>query len=382
MGKQSKEVAGSGSIYEQKPVLAPTMRKLLELCTADGEEKPPEEKLSELFDAMRAASSDDCAAIGEWFDKRLGHSSVDVKVKAILLMHDAARLGHMPLHAALGSTCMETLGQLECFKGDPHPIHGELPNRMVRNRSTTLLTTLKGPAPAAASAGGGGGLGVGGLLLGFLCIVLAVATALHQNHGSPRLVWYRTQRHADRFLQSASDTLFGPPSPPQHNDTVEHNSRLDPVEPFVPGRGADADVGAPAAPHKLSSDDTFAALQTAFNFFDDGENQRGVDALDENHQMVLKAHLAGDLTREEFEGYMNKAVSKRVISGVLDMMRHKDLSDPEHAGATRARRSRHRSPNCCLNRLLAWYTRLHHVTLCCAGLRRYSSHGECTARIA
>eukprot|EP01043_Picozoa_sp_COSAG02_P059867 COSAG02_NODE_7708_length_2882_cov_1.418613_2_plen_84_part_00 len=64
MGKQSKEVAGSGSIYEQKPVLAPTMRKLLELCTADGEEKPPEEKLSELFDAMRAASSDDCAAIG------------------------------------------------------------------------------------------------------------------------------------------------------------------------------------------------------------------------------------------------------------------------------------------------------------------------------
>ena len=350
MGKTSTEGSG-GSIYESGAVLTPMTRSLLELCTADGEEKPAEEKLGELFDAMRAASSDECAAISAWFDKRLGHSSVDVKVKAILLMRDAVRLGHKPLHAALGNTCVKTLGQLASFKGNLHPIHGDLPNRMVRNRSATLLTALKGPPPAAPSPAGVGGLGVGGVLLGFLCIVLAAVAALHQNHGSPRLVWYRTQRHADRFLQSASDTLFGPPPPPQHNDTVEHNSRLDPVEPFLPGKDeeADAEADTPAARQKLSSDDTFAALQKAFSFFDDGENQRGVDALDENHQMVLKAHLAGDLTREEFEGYMNKAVSKRAVSGVLDMMRHKDLNDPEHAGATRARRSRCGWPIRCMS---------------------------------
>ena len=338
MGRQSKEGggAGGGSIYEAGAELGSTVRTLLELCTADGEEKPTEEKLGELFDVMRIASSDECVAIGEWFAKRLGHSSVDVKVKAILLMNDAVRLGHTPLHEALESMCVKALEQLGSFKSDPHPVHGELPNRMVRNRSAKLVTILKGPPPANPSpAGGGAGLGLGGLLLGFLCIALAVVAALHQNHGSPRLVWYRTQRHADRFLQSASDTLFGPAPPPQqHNDTVEHNSRLDPVEPFVPGKKADDDADVPPAPQKLSSDGTFAAHQAAFSFFDDGENQRGVDALDENHQMVLQAHLAGDLTREEFEGYMNKAVSKRVISGVLDMMRHKDLSDPEHAGAT------------------------------------------------
>eukprot|EP01043_Picozoa_sp_COSAG02_P055792 COSAG02_NODE_6528_length_3518_cov_5.108219_1_plen_361_part_00 len=333
MGKQSKERGGAGgSIYEAGPAgLGSTARTLLELCTADGEEKPTEDKLGELFEVMRFASSEECVAIGEWFEKRLGHSSVDVKVKAILLMNDAVRLGHKPLHAALGSTCVKVLEQLGSFKGNPHPVHGELPNRMVRNRSAKLVTTLKGPPPASPSAG----LGLGGLLLGLICIVLAVVAALHQNHGSPKLVWYRTQRHADRFLQSASDTLFGPAPPPQqHNDTVEHNSRLDPVEPFVPGKEADVNADVPSASQKLSSADTFAALQAAFDFFDDGENQRGVDALDENHQTVLQAHLAGDLTREEFEGYMNKAVSKRVVSGVLDMMRHKDLGDPEHAGAT------------------------------------------------
>ena len=30
-------------------------------------------------------------------------------------------------------------------------------------------------------------------------------------------------------------------------------------------------------------------------------------------------------------GYMNKAISKRIISGVLDMMRNKDLTEPEYA---------------------------------------------------
>lgn len=122
--------------------------------------------------------------------------------------------------------------------------------------------------------------------------------------------------------------LFGPPSPTTHNDTVEHNSRLDPVEPYVPGK----DEAAQTPPKVLSSEDTFAAIQQAFALFDNGDAQGGVAALDENHQIVLKAHLADELTREEFEGYMNKAISKRVVSGVLDMMRHKDLRAPENAG--------------------------------------------------
>eukprot|EP01044_Picomonas_judraskeda_P014444 COSAG03_NODE_2294_length_2909_cov_3.235943_4_plen_88_part_00 len=52
----------------------------------------------------------------------------------------------------------------------------------------------------------------------------------------------------------------------------------------------------------------------AFALFDEGDPHGGVAALDENHQSVLQAHLAEELTREEFEGYMNKAISKRVIS--------------------------------------------------------------------
>ena len=138
MSKQGK--AAAASIYE---VLASATRELLETCTADGEAKPTEESLRELFDAMRAASPDECAAIAEWFDKRLAHSSVDVKVKAILLMNDVARLGHEQLHTALQRTCVKTLEQLKSFKGKPHPIHGELPNTMVRNRSAKLAATLQ-----------------------------------------------------------------------------------------------------------------------------------------------------------------------------------------------------------------------------------------------
>ena len=135
------------------------------------------------------------------------------------------------------------------------------------------------------------------------------------------------------------NALFGPPPPAPQNDTkVEQNSRLDPVEPFVPGKG---EAAAPAPPKALSSEDTFAAIQQArhskfmvaythssshtnrtpcvwndqaFALFDEGDPHGGVAALDENHQSVLQAHLAEELTREEFEGYMNKAISKRVIS--------------------------------------------------------------------
>ena len=255
MGKQDK--AAKESIY--KDALAPTTRKLLEACTADGEDKPADGTLRELFDVMRAANAEECTAIGEWFDQRLGHSSVDVKVKAVLLMHDAAvRLGHRPLHAALQKTCVKTLEQLTTYKGKPHPTHGELPNKMVRNRSAKLITSLKET--------GSSGVGIGGLLLAVLCIVFAVVAALHHNHGSPRLLWYRTQRHADLFMQSASDTLFGPPPP--HNDTVERNDRFDPVEPFVPGKESLSDTPAPPTPQPLSSEDTFTAIQAAFKFFD------------------------------------------------------------------------------------------------------------------
>jgi len=289
MGKSDK----SPSIYEA--ALGQSTRKLLETCTADGEDKPAESTLRELFDTMRAASPEECSAIGEWFDQRLGNSSVDIKVKAILLMNDAVKLGHKDLHAALLASCADTLQALKTFKCDPHPQHGELPAKMVRNRSGRLITTLKEPPPAAA---GGGGLGAAGWLLGFLCVVLALVVALQHNQGSPALLWYRTQRSADRLLQSASDTLFGVPPPPEHNDTIEPNRRHDPLtDPFLPGEEPPASPDAPPPPTEeskgLSSEDTFASIQKAFKYFDDGDTQGGVTALDENHQSVLKAHLAG-----------------------------------------------------------------------------------------
>ena len=234
--------AGS-SIYAALPAeLRASHEKKVHDCTTDGEDKPAEATLHKLFDALRAASPDECAAFAECFDQRLAHSSVDVKVKAILLMNDCVKLGLAPLHAALLESCAATLGKLKDFTAKPHPVHGELPAKMVRLRSERLLATLQLPPPSQAGGGGSGGLGCFGLTLALLVVLLALlAAGLHQNHGSANMLWYRTKIKATTLFQSASDTL-GIAPPPSATETpwdLDSDGRKEPIaedEIYAPGK--------------------------------------------------------------------------------------------------------------------------------------------------
>ena len=122
---------------------------LLSLVTADGDEKPSQEKLQELLAALGAADAEDCAAVAEFFQQRLGHESVDVKVKCVRFMLDVTRLQRPELNAALSSCCAKKLEALTEFTAEDHPKYGELPAKMVRNRAAMLLAASRAITEAA-----------------------------------------------------------------------------------------------------------------------------------------------------------------------------------------------------------------------------------------
>ena len=56
-----------------------------------------------------------------------------------------------------------------------------------------------------------------------------------------------------------------------------------------------------APPPKLTSEETYQEIQSAFQAFDDGDIEGSVATISAQQERVLAAHLDGDLTREEFE---------------------------------------------------------------------------------
>ena len=343
-----------GSIYggEELPLLP-----LLESVTADGDEKPSQEKLQELLAALGAADAEECAAVAEFFERRLDHESVDVKVKCVRFMLDVTRLQRPELNAALISCCAKTLEALTEFTAEDHPKYGELPAKMVRNRAAMLLVALKGEGGGGAGRGAEGGLGLG-MLMALLLALLALALGLHMNHGSPALLWHRAQRTGQELGQSLLATLQPPAEAPAAEPADEQAKPADDADDIRVEQPPPPPP--PPPPPKLTSEETYQEIQSAFQAFDDGDIEGSVATISAQQQRVLAAHLDGDLTREEFEvgfichlgmpipnrsasgrervdpvvlgqGYMNKALSKRLIGAVLEMLR-KDLREPEQAG--------------------------------------------------